>query len=196
MHQRQVAARGVAFARGEDEPLGGARRIGMGNAGGELRDFPAAAIAMDRRRVGGPRPAQPQPRRLQAEDIVSGKIGKHFHSGPARGSATRGPKTTKEMRRPHPLHKRFGLPDILEGLSPSCSRGILETVRGGCRRGGDLVASPPFIRPLFARPPLRIGDRCLYIRTPRRRRRWRTTYDRFPCRHCGRDGISCRADAR
>ena len=38
---------------------------------------------MDRPRIGRARPAQPEPRRLQSEHIVSGKIGKHESSGPA-----------------------------------------------------------------------------------------------------------------
>src|SRR6202042_746293 len=70
-HERQVAPRTVALARRVDEALGGARRIGMGNPRGIARDFPPAAVALDCGSVAGAGPTQPQPRRLQAKDIVS-----------------------------------------------------------------------------------------------------------------------------
>src|SRR5277367_4708879 len=50
-HERQVAARAVALARRVDEALGGAGRIGMGNARGVARDLPAAAITLYRESV-------------------------------------------------------------------------------------------------------------------------------------------------
>ena len=60
----------------------------------------------------------------------------------------RGPKRRRRCGDPHPLHKRFGLPDFLRRASAflvlgGCSR----PSAGGCRRGGDLVSSPPLIRP-------------------------------------------------
>ena len=79
--QGQVASGGVGFARRVDESLSRAEGIGVGDAGGIARDFPLAAKFMDRRGVADSRPAQPKPRRLDAEHIVSGKIGEHGSSG-------------------------------------------------------------------------------------------------------------------
>ena len=50
---------GVRLTGGENETLGFASRIGMGNAGRKTRDVPFAGITLDRRRIGDARPAQP-----------------------------------------------------------------------------------------------------------------------------------------
>ena len=87
-HQSQVAPGRIGFSRGVDEPLGRAFGIGVGNARGVAGDFPLAAKFMDRRSVADPGPAQPKPRRLKPEHIVSCQIGKHEISGqrPAHGA--------------------------------------------------------------------------------------------------------------
>jgi hypothetical protein len=48
---------------------------------GVASNFPAAAKFMDRRGVADPGPAQPEPRRLKPEHIVSCQIGKHEITG-------------------------------------------------------------------------------------------------------------------
>ena len=53
----------------------------MGNARGIAGDFPSAAKFMDRRGVADSGPAQPEPRRLKPEHIVSCQIGKHEITG-------------------------------------------------------------------------------------------------------------------
>ena len=55
---------------------------------GVASNFPAAAKFMDRRGVADPGPAQPKPRRLKPEHIVSCQIGKHEITGqrPAQGA--------------------------------------------------------------------------------------------------------------
>src|ERR1700733_1181607 len=80
-HQGQVASSRVRFARGIDEPLSRAFWIGMKDARGVAGHFPAAAKFMDRRGVADSRPAQPKPRRLKPEHIVSCQIGKHEITG-------------------------------------------------------------------------------------------------------------------
>src|SRR5208282_341590 len=79
-HQRQVSPRSVGFPRRVDKSVGRPRRVRVGDARGETRDFPQAAEAMNRRVVGRTRPAQPKPRRLEAEHVISGKIAKHESS--------------------------------------------------------------------------------------------------------------------
>ena len=53
----------------------------MRDTRGVAGDFPAAAKFMDRRGVADPGPAQPKPRRLKPEHIVSRQIGKHEITG-------------------------------------------------------------------------------------------------------------------
>ena len=80
-YQGQVPSGRVGFARGVDESLSRAFGIGMRNTRGVARDFPSAAKFMDRRGVADSGPAQPEPRRLKSEHIVSCQIGKHEITG-------------------------------------------------------------------------------------------------------------------
>ena len=60
----------------------------MRDTRGVAGDFPSAAKFMDRRGVADSGPAQPKPRRLKPEHIVSCQIGKHAITGqrPVKGT--------------------------------------------------------------------------------------------------------------
>ena len=122
----------------------------MRNSRGIAGDLPAAAVAMDCGSVAGAGPAQPQPRRLQPEHIVSRDIGKHLISGP---EACQGPK----RRRRYGVRIPFvsvRLPDRKEALGLSFLGLGLENVRGACRRRG-------LVRPAYSaalsHAPIHIG---------------------------------------
>ena len=140
----EVAPERIGLARGEDEALGFAGRIGMGNARGHLRDFPAARIALDRRRR--------RRRAASAARAASSPVERHRRgryretscgSGP-KGPARAAPRNDEGEVAPHFPLQALEAYRTFRGrvsLAFDVSRAFLETVRGaGAERG--LVSAP------------------------------------------------------
>src|SRR5579863_389136 len=146
----EVLARRIGLAHHEDEALGFAGGVRMRDARGILRDLPLRRIALDRGSVGNARPAQPEPPRLQAKDVVAGDIGKHCRSSPSRRpfrpTMTKGrrlPPVSKVFYGPSGLSKERFLLLLRLGLAAKTVRGALAPARG--LFGAPLI--PPLASP-------------------------------------------------
>src|SRR5690606_23470257 len=78
----------------KNEPLGIVRVVRMRNSGRHLRDRFLTGEAYDGLGIRKTGPAQPEAAGLEAEDIVTGEVGKHGLA-PIRLGPFRGPKMTK-----------------------------------------------------------------------------------------------------